>query len=88
MHWLQVLYAQFKTIKIGSLSYAEDDGNHILGIKTPTADDSEGYCCHVLECGNEVCVCVCLCLYVRRLLCVFGVCTRVCVCTYVCRLKC
>lgn len=53
--WLQVLYAQFKTVKIGSLSYAEDDGKHILGIKTPAANESEGYCCHVLECADEVC---------------------------------
>ena len=52
---LQVLYAQFKTVKIGSLSYAEDDGKHVLGIKTPAADESQGYCCHVLECADEVC---------------------------------
>ena len=53
---LQVLYAQFNTVKIGSLSYAEDDGKHVLGIKTPAADESQGYCCHVLECADEVCV--------------------------------
>jgi len=69
-----VLYAQFKTVKIGSLSYAEDDGKHILGIKTPAVDESNGYCCHVVECGNEVCVCVCMC-----------VCVCVCVCVHVCR---
>ena len=42
-------------MKIGSLSYAEDDGKHVLGIKTPAADESQGYCCHVLECADEVC---------------------------------
>jgi len=49
-----VLYAQFKTVKIGSLSYADDDGRHILGIKTTAAESIDEYCCHVLECGSEV----------------------------------
>ena len=52
--FLQVLYAQFKIVKIGSLSYAKgDDGN---SIKTPAADESQGCCCHVLECADEMCV--------------------------------
>ena len=53
---------------LGSLSYAEDDNRHILGIKTtqpPTAagatlteedlqDTKRKFCCHVLECDSEV----------------------------------
>lgn len=56
---------------LGSVSYAEDEGRHVVGIKTAqpvttdasllsgadsaTPQDSDGkFCCHVLECENEV----------------------------------
>ena len=56
---------------LGSISYAEDEGRHVVGIKTAqpattaastlsgadtsTPPDSDGkFCCHVLECENEV----------------------------------
>ena len=45
---------------VGSLSYAEDEGRHILGIKvaqSPTSmneEENSGFSCHVLECENEV----------------------------------
>jgi len=56
----QVAYAEFPVATVGSLAYAEDDSKHILGIKAvqtpPPAEGGErtGYCCHVLECDNEV----------------------------------
>ena len=56
----QVAYAEFPVAAVGSLAYAEDDNKHILGIKAvqtpPPAEGGEGtgYCCHVLECDNEV----------------------------------
>ena len=55
---------------LGSLSYAEDENRHILGIKTTkpaTVSDStlsrgdlpmkgtdKKFCCHILECDSEV----------------------------------
>ena len=50
---------------VGSLAYAEDDNRHFLGIKTlRVEEEGEGgeeedrgsYCCHMLECDNEVCI--------------------------------
>lgn len=64
----QVTYTEVMIASVGSLSYAEDENRHILGIKTnqpATASgstlsegdlkDLEGkFCCHVLECDSEV----------------------------------
>ena len=49
---------------IGSLSYAEDDNRHFLGVKAAVVNKAgrSQYCCYVLECDNEVCVCVCVCV--------------------------
>lgn len=68
---LQVTYTEIVISSLGSLSYAEDDNRHIVGIKTtqptttaastlgsegsPIQEESEvKYCCHVIECENEV----------------------------------
>lgn len=59
---------------LGSLSYAEDENKHIVGIKTPRAATTAGatlttgatgepqdaetkFCCHIIECENEVSIC-------------------------------
>lgn len=71
---------------LGSLSYAEDDNRHIVGIKTTqavTASLSTGdplagqaseanFCCHILECDNEVsfyCMHAIVCYFVNLVLC-------------------
>lgn len=67
---LQVTYTEIMIASLGSLSYAEDDNRHILGIKTTqpatpsgstlnsggaALQDTEAkFCCHVLECDSEV----------------------------------
>lgn len=42
---------------VGSLSYAEDDDRHYLGVKAAVVskDGRSQFCCYVLECNNEVC---------------------------------
>lgn len=41
---------------VGSLSYAEDDNRHYLGVKAVVMqkDGRSQYCCYVIECANEV----------------------------------
>ena len=41
---------------VGSLSYAEDDDRHYLGVKAAVVskDGRSQFCCHILECNNEV----------------------------------
>jgi hypothetical protein len=65
----QVTYTEVMISSLGSLSYAEDDSRHIVGIKTAQAATTAGstlsaeptgepgdikFCCHVIECENEV----------------------------------
>ena len=61
----QVTYSEVPIASVGSLSYAEDDGRHILGIKAlrhrqqqsgtgMEVGMGDSYCCHVFECGSEV----------------------------------
>ena len=52
---MQTLYAQVQVSKIGSLSYAEDDGSHVIGFKVADPFDADSYACHVVECSSEVC---------------------------------
>ena len=52
---MQTLYAQVQVSKIGSLSYAEDDGSHVIGLKVADPFDADSYACHVVECSSEVC---------------------------------
>ena len=58
---MQILYAHVPVSKIGSLSYAEDEGKHIIGFKV-SDPLKERFVCHVIECDNEVSVCVCVCV--------------------------
>ena len=68
---MQVTYTEVMISSLGSLSYAEDENRHIVGIKTSqtattagstlttgtTAESQETetkFCCHVIECENEV----------------------------------
>lgn len=53
---MQTLYAQVQVSKIGSLSYAEDDGSHVIGFKVADPFDADSFACHVVECSSEVCV--------------------------------
>lgn len=41
---------------VGSLSYAEDDDRHYLGVKAAVVskDGRSQFCCYILECNNEV----------------------------------
>lgn len=43
-------------VTIGSVSYAEDDNRHYLGIKAAVVskDGKSQYFCYVIECDNEV----------------------------------
>lgn len=43
-------------VTVGSLSYAEDDDRHFLGIKAAivSKDGRSQYVCYVVECDNEV----------------------------------
>lgn len=67
----QVTYTEIMVASLGSLSYAEDESRHIVGIKTaqsittaastlsttespPQEEGKIKYCCHILECENEV----------------------------------
>jgi len=64
-----VAYGEIPVSSIGSLSYAEDDSRHLLGVKAtgPVAlaasinsdmevpMESSTFCCYVMECANEVC---------------------------------
>lgn len=74
---LQVTYTEIMVASLGSLSYAEDDSRHIVGIKTTQPETSSGsslsgagvlhntegkFCCHVLECDNEVMCILCECM--------------------------
>lgn len=52
---MQTLYAQVQVSKIGSLSYAEDDGSHVIGFKVADPFDADSFACHVVECSSEVC---------------------------------
>ena len=52
---MQTLYAQVQVSKIGSLSYAEDDGSHVIGLKVADPFDADSFACHVVECSSEVC---------------------------------
>ena len=52
---LQNLYIELPMATVGSLSYAEDDNRHYLGVKAVVMqkDGKSQYCCYVLECENE-----------------------------------
>lgn len=39
---------------VGSLSYAEDDDRHFIGIKADIVNGQNQYVCYVIECDNEV----------------------------------
>ena len=43
-------------VTVGSMSYAEDDNRHYLGIKAAVVsnDERSQYVCYVIECDNEV----------------------------------
>jgi hypothetical protein len=50
----KVLYTHNEVKSIGSLSYVEDEGHHILGIKTRTMFGGSSYECVILDCRSEV----------------------------------
>lgn len=53
---LQEVYVHVSPSAIGSISYAEDDNRHYLGVKAAVVgkDGRSQFCCFVLECDNEV----------------------------------
>ena len=46
------MYVDVPAKMVTSVSYAEDDDRHIIGIKAAQLD--KGYCCHVIECADVV----------------------------------
>lgn len=66
----KVTYTEIQVASLTSLSYAEDENRHILGVKTmqpatvsssslterDLPADTGKFCCHVLECDSEVCI--------------------------------
>ncbi len=51
------MYVELPLATIGSLSYAEDENRHFLGIKAAVVDKAGRslLCCFVLEGDTEVC---------------------------------
>ena len=54
--FFQVLYMELPTATVGSLSYAEDENRHFLGLKAAivSKDGRSQFCCYILECDSEV----------------------------------
>ena len=52
----QIAYVEVPMVTVGSMSYAEDDDRHYLGIKAAVVskDGRSQYVCYVVECDNEV----------------------------------
>ena len=47
---------ELPTATVGSLSYAEDENRHFLGLKAAivSKDGRSQFCCYILECDSEV----------------------------------
>lgn len=52
----QIAYVEVPMVTVGSMSYAEDDDRHYLGIKAAVVskDGRSQYVCYVVECDSEV----------------------------------